>query len=181
MKFKVNIYSAFLHVCLVVLAVLVLYLAKENQKLRERANTPSVPFKKGDFVKKLSMHTFAGTDSTIDFSQISKKTILFVFSTNCPHCKEVSPYIEKLYEEFKDNYQFVGVAVEESQEIQKFVAEKKLHLPVFRSASKDLRASIPVSFVPITILLDKGRVEEYWTGNFAEDGYKTIQSLLIKK
>ncbi|MBI2417081.1 MAG: TlpA family protein disulfide reductase [Ignavibacteriales bacterium] len=180
MKFKVDIYSAFLHVCLVVLAVLVFYLAKENQKLKGNASIPQVSFKKGDMAKKLLIRTFAGTDSTIDFSQPGKKTILFVFSTNCPHCKEVSPYIEKLYEKFKDNFQFVGVAVEETQEIQKFVAEKKLHLPVFRSAPKDLRASIPVSFVPITILLDKGYVEEYWAGNFADDGYDKIQ-LLLKK
>jgi peroxiredoxin len=50
-------------------------------------------------------------------------TVLFIYSTECDHCKEASPEMEKLHQEWKDkNVGFFGICIDpDKEEFQKFV------------------------------------------------------------
>lgn len=91
-----------------------------------------------------------------------KVVLLNFWATWCPPCKAEMPGMEKLYQTFKDNPDFVMLAVDSQEEasvVRKFIADNQYHFKVLLDSDGQVNARYSVQAIPTTYLIDRqGRV-----------------------
>lgn len=121
----------------------------------------------------------------ISLSDYKGKVVFIDFwATWCPPCRLSIPYVEKLYEQYKDNEDFVvlGINLEESKEdITKFMKKQKMNYPILLSDNKVI-SNYKISSIPRFFLIDKnGDVYNKYVGfapGVEELWQKDIENLL---
>ena len=116
----------------------------------------------------------------ISFSEFSNKPVFLNFwGTWCSPCIAEMPDIQKLYEQFENQIDFVLVSSEEIEDINKFIATKKLTIPVYQ-----LKTPIPEIFhstsIPTTFIIDSSGKIVLMHKGVAKWNSKKIQRLLNK-
>ena len=104
----------------------------------------------------------------ISLSDYKGKVVFIDFwATWCPPCRLSIPYVEKLYEQYKDNEDFVvlGINLEESKEdITKFMKKQKMNYPVLLSDKKVI-SNYKIASIPRFFLIDRnGEIYNKYVG-----------------
>lgn len=104
----------------------------------------------------------------ISLSDYKGKVVFIDFwATWCPPCRLSIPYVEKLYEQYKDNEDFVvlGINLEESKEdITKFMKKQKMNYPILLSDKKVI-SNYKITSIPRFFLIDRnGEIYNKYVG-----------------
>jgi thiol-disulfide isomerase/thioredoxin len=98
---RIDPFTAFLVGACVVLAALVVGLTMQNRSLKEQigqlqSGLPADHLKSGDVVPPIPVVEDGGGTKTIAFGEGETRTVLLVFSSHCPACKETLPIWEQM-------------------------------------------------------------------------------------
>lgn len=134
--------------------------------------------------------------NTHTLSEYKGKVVFLNFWTTwCPPCKEELPYIQQIYEEYKENSEDViilGIAnprsteynysqdTKNEDEIKEFLEENNLSYPVVFDKSGEIFDKYRIQAFPTTFMIDKeGRIYGYIPGGLTKDNMKEIISQTI--
>jgi thiol-disulfide isomerase/thioredoxin len=124
-----------------------------------------------------------GSGNLITLSE-QKGKVLFInfWATWCPPCRIEMPYINKLYQNFKDNkdISFLMVDIDGSYDkSRKYMDSKKFNLPVHTPVS-DIPKSMMNSSIPTTLIIDKQGKMVFHHEGVADFSNKTMIDYLNK-
>lgn len=131
--------------------------AKQNEQVdsTNTSETGKVVNKAKDF----NITDAQGNKVTLD-SLKGKPVILNVWTTWCGYCKEEMPYFQELYEQYKDQIQFVMVNVldgtsESPKNGTQFLEKNQYTFPYYYDKNFDLMYAYNLSGYPNTIFIDE--------------------------
>lgn len=163
-------FTTFLSVACFALAVLVVLLAIQNRRLKaelaEAAAHPAMPanaLKAGDRVGPIALVSGRSSDAAaVAFDGASPRTLLFVFSSTCPACRETFPIWNDLVKWASPDVRVVAIQTDfASGEAPDAVVTFPIH--GFAPGGSELSGKIP--YVPTTALIDAdGIVADVWFG-----------------
>jgi thiol-disulfide isomerase/thioredoxin len=166
-----KVFSIFLMIACVALAVLVLLLAQQNRKLKSQLSTllePQMPagaLQEGDTLAPLALLDEGGNHLLLDFEGLGERTLLLFFSPDCPACRETVPVWSALLQENPPRIRVAGIRLGAGVE-----DAPNLPFTVYtpEDAGQALAGKIP--FVPATMILDdRGTIEQAWYGMLDEE------------
>jgi peroxiredoxin len=112
------------------------------------------------------------TGQTIALSSLRGKVVfLNVWATWCPPCREEMPSIEALYEKFKDDKNFVVLAVSQDSDgrapVASYVESHGLKFDVLLDPDNLVGEAYDVSGIPETFIIDqRGRIVAHHVGPY---------------
>lgn len=162
-------YGVVLHLLLVALAVTVVYQIHRNRELQRRlAQGPAQPpsLAVGEVLAPFEAKELDGRPAVVDFAASERGTLLLVFTTTCPACKQNQAAWKELFAKAEARYDVVGVCVDDPELAGDYV--RTYELP-FRVVVPTDRAAFPRDYkvpgVPYTVFVDAdGKVEEAVAG-----------------
>ena len=104
----------------------------------------------------------------VSLSDYKGKVVFIDFwATWCPPCRASIPAVENLYEQYKDNEDFVvlGINLQEDKDtILKFMKKQKMNYPVLLSDKKVI-SNYKISSIPRFFIIDKnGEIYNKYVG-----------------
>ena len=105
----------------------------------------------------------------------NKAVLLDFFATWCPPCKAEIPHLNNLRKKYKDQFEIIGVLVEQSKpqsELDAFIKEFKIKYPISNTEENFSLASAVggVKSIPAMFLFDpEGRVVQNYVGMVPEE------------
>jgi thiol-disulfide isomerase/thioredoxin len=167
-------FMLFLVVACIALAVLVIFLARQNRQLKASlaslaaSQVPADALKAGDRVEPFALLGEAGRKDRLEFSPDGSKTLLLVFSTHCPACERALP----IWNDFvaagpPAHLRVVGIETDRPGAAPELggIVPASLRFPVFSVEQPPPPVMARVPYVPATVLLDgHGRVVKVWFG-----------------
>ena len=127
---------------------------------------------------------------TVSLESLRGKVIfLNVWATWCGPCREEMPSMETLYEDFKDNKDFVMLAVSQDVKgrsmVAPYVEKNGYHFAILLDPENKISETYDVSGVPETFIIDrKGQIVAHHMGAFdwsRPDVKDALQQLLDSK
>ena len=127
---------------------------------------------------------------TVSLESLRGKVIfLNVWATWCGPCREEMPSMETLYEDFKDNKDFVMLAVSQDTKgrsmVAPYVEKNGYHFAILLDPENKISETYDVSGVPETFIIDrKGQIVAHHMGAFdwsRPDVKDALQQLLDSK
>jgi peroxiredoxin len=133
----------------------------EGQRISENAVGSVVPPLSGVFID--------NEKSMIGYQDTGQKTVLFVFSTECPQCLNIIPEWRMLSEQLKElkAVRVFGIVKGDVSVVRKYVSGYQLNYPVLIYGQDDetLKKGYGVQAVPTTMLVDQsGKVLRFYEG-----------------
>jgi peroxiredoxin len=182
----VDAYSIFLVVACVALAGLVVALTIQNRSLKQQlahAGGPPPPqFEAGDTVAPITVVADTGETKTITFGEGESKTLLLVFSSTCPACKETVPvWRDLLASPPPSGVRVVGVQTDRLDKNPAAASELAASFPFpvygYKRPHTDPLAKVP--FIPAAIVVDaKGVVVKAMFGVPDKDAIASLKAEL---
>jgi thiol-disulfide isomerase/thioredoxin len=176
-------FSIFLVIACVALSGLVVALAIQNRGLKQQlahgGGPPPPQFAEGDTVTPFPVVTDGGESKTINFGEGESKTLLLVFSSTCPACKETVPVWRTLLATPPAaGVRIVGLQTDRLDKNPAAPAEVTGAYPFpvygYRRPSPDPIAKVP--FIPAAVMLDpKGVVLHAWFGVPGDDAVAALK------
>jgi len=166
-------YEIFLHLAVVALTVEVILLAMENRDLKSMG--PGMPIERikvGDHFSLGNLEALLGT-SVVD---TSSESLIFVFTTTCPYCKNSVPYWRDLAAIAKRRQLTVfGVSVDDRRKTLDFIDSSFVYPVLIASDAKSYRTRNRIAGVPQTILRgSNGRVKAIWPVGLDETKFREV-------
>lgn len=168
-------FSIFLTLACIALAVLVVMLAKENRDLKQQmadlAKGPPLPeyaIKLGDSLEPFTVMDDGGGEYTIEYGGEWERTLLLIFSSQCPACEQTLPIWSEMVSGEIAQIPGVQIAGIQLDRLQQGGAESPLMVDAysFPIYSIDLAANEflkKIPFIPATIVVDaEGVVLNAW-------------------
>ncbi len=129
------------------------------------------------------------SDPNMQLSRFTgRKTLVFYFSAQCPHCQHAFPFVQKLSDDLvSKGFTSVAIAIKynSDEDIHNFVQEFKAHMPVFHDEDRTFEKAYGTGYVPLIILVnEKGEYIRYKAFNEDETPkwiMKEANALLAKK
>jgi hypothetical protein len=158
------------------LAAVSIFLTWQNRNLKDELaelRLPQIPpeaLQQGDRMEPLTLLDNVGNRITIGFGAREGKTLLLIFSPDCPACVMTLPIWSEMLEEPPASARVIGLRLGEAQE-----DDPALPCTVYApdEAGSGLAGKIP--FVPATLLLDdRGVVEQVWYGVLQDDDQEAL-------
>lgn len=127
---------------------------------------------------------------TVSLESLRGKVVfLNVWATWCGPCREEMPSMETLYDDFKDNKDFVMLAVSQDTKgrsvVAPYVEKNGFHFAILLDPENKLSESYEMSGVPETFIIDrKGQIVAHHMGAFdwsRPDVKDALQQLLDSK
>lgn len=182
---RINWFQAIGFGLIVLLTVETILLIKQNRELKIMLKSMSMisevePLKPGERVEPIKVQALDGSMSELSYNDPSRKYLLFVLSTNCPHCEKTLVNWKHIVERnTNDRCSIVGLSVHNLDETIKYISKKDVSFylaSVFADTS--FNRKYKVSGVPETILVKgDGTVEKVWIGELSDEVTKEIQDL----
>jgi len=149
----------------------------------------SAPVPAGDVASDFKLED-AATGETVSLSSLKGKVVfLNVWATWCGPCREEMPSMETLYDDFRNNKDFVMLAVSQDTKgksaVIPYVQKNGYHFRVLLDPENKVSDEYGVSGVPETFIIDrKGRIVAHHMGAFdwsRPDVREALQQLLSAK
>jgi len=91
----------------------------------------------------------------VNFKDFKDQVILINYwATWCPPCIAEMPSFQKLYDDYKDKMVFLFVANDEMNRVEKFIENKKYHIPVYFQISQG-PSEMQSNSIPTTYIINK--------------------------
>jgi peroxiredoxin len=146
-------------------------LIKQNRDLKAAiARKQPELLKPGQQVPPLAANTLSGQRQGINYADRAK-TVLLVFSPQCPACEQTLPYWREIKESCARNqYQIFGISLDDGAKTNAFLASNGLTLETFVGIEAETKGAYKLSLTPLTIVIDSnGKVERIWPGVFSRE------------
>lgn len=177
---KIRPFQIIITIIIVFLSVENVFLILQNKQLKSVVRNLSGDYnsslKPGDKLKPIDVMELTGEIKNIKFNLGTRKNLLFLFSTNCPHCEKNLPYWESLRNSIDSS--LCGITIiskNDSEATIDWLQKNKVNFDV--SVNKD--TSFKIFVVPQTILTDKtGIIENIWLGELNSSIVKSIQNMI---
>lgn len=113
----------------------------------------------------------ARSGAQVDLKALRGKPVILAFwATHCGPCRSELPTLERVYHEAAGRYTLITVAQEPPSMMRRFLAEKKLDLPVLVDSSGQVHDHYQVTSIPMTVIIDKdGAIVHDFVGAADED------------
>ena len=174
-----NVYQILIHVMLVALAVTVVGLTQKNRDLRKPPAPEEAQLQQGAPLTAFSAFDLDGNSRLINFAQSDRDSLLFVFTTVCPACRENQPNWRMLYEQVKGRYEIVGISLNDIEATLEYQEVHDLPFPVV--VPEDIRGfttAHKIDRVPLTLQADhEGKVHSSWLGILNEDSLAQLTAM----
>jgi peroxiredoxin len=162
-------------------------LIQQNRNLKRQLNEIGSPhpiefLKVNDQVASFDLKDINGHEMSVAFGSSKKQTLLFMFSTTCPHCernlakwKDIS---EKIKRKDKDAVNVMGVSISNNDETKEYYLKNKLNYTTL-VADTSFERLYKVEAVPQTLLINgDGKVKNNWTGELTAQQVKELMSTI---
>lgn len=178
----IDLFTGFLMVACLAMAVLVVLLARQNRELKTQigemlsASAPAPSVEPGDPLGEMVLRDAAGAELPLEFDGGEQRTVLLVFSTQCPACRETMPiWSEVLAQTSEPAARVLAVQLDEPDEGSGAV----LSVPIYHLDREQSPAMAGIPYIPATIVLDgSGTVERVWFGVPEEEARRTLAAAL---
>lgn len=106
-----------------------------------------------------------------------KPRLVNFWATWCGPCVEEMPLLERYHREAGDRLQVIGVALDDPEEVRRFVADTGVSYPILLDAPGPADASVRFGdtrgVLPYSVLIDaRGRIIDRQMGSFHEESLK---------
>lgn len=116
----------------------------------------------------------------VDFSEMRGKVVLVnIWATWCPPCVAEMPGMQDLYEDYGDRVEFLFIARDEHDRVEKFISKNEYSFPVYfeRTAPPEELSS---NSLPTTFVIDASGVIRVEKVGAADWNSKKVHELLDK-
>lgn len=173
-------FNLFISSACVALAVLTLFLAWQNKNLKQELaelRAPQVPpeaLKAGDEMTPLAVLDESGKSVTLEFGAEARKTLLLIYSPDCPACAMTLPIWRELLAEPPASARVIGMRMGAAPD-----GGPTLPFPVYTPDAGNTGLTDKIPYVPTTLLVDEaGLVERIWFGVPEEEAQQELLGLL---
>jgi len=165
-------YHVFLHLALVLLAVEIIILARQNEKLKNQVGYAETRLNIGD---QLLIQDVDLIDSSNESSRSSTR-VVFLFTTTCGFCKLNLEQWEEITFELFSKIWVVGLSLSNYDDTKEYARDNQLQFSVYCARDpENYRTKYKLREVPSTILTDSsGQVLEIWRGTLSKTDVKAI-------
>src|SRR5271166_22844 len=155
---------------------------------QQDSTTGEAPVAAGDVAADFKLESLSG--GAVKLSSLRGKVVfLNVWATWCGPCREEMPSMETLYDELKNNKDFIMLAVSQDTKgksaVVPYVEKNGYHFKILLDPENKVGDSYGVSGVPETFIIDrKGRIVAHHMGAFdwsRPDVKSALQDLLSAK
>lgn len=115
------------------------------------------PVMRDDHLPSFTLNSLNGKEQLLSSSLEGKVVLLDFWATWCTPCVVSMPYLEKIYQDYKDKeFIFISVNTERTNQpaVREFILEQNLHFPVYVDSGR-LQSQLRVNTYPTAILIDK--------------------------
>ena len=137
------------------------------------------PLKPGERVEAFKVYTLDGNASEVGYTDTTRKCLLFVLSTSCPHCeKTIASWRQIAESDTRNICNIFGVSLQPFDETKRYLESKNVGFYLV-SAETSFSRKYKVPGVPETILLQgNGIVQKTWLGELSTTQVDEIQVLM---
>lgn len=175
-----RIYQVFLHVMLIALGVEVYVLSAQNRNLKATDEALPGNLRAGDYFSLAGLNAIQTKKGLMS----EKDLLVFVFTTNCPFCRETVPEWGRLYDVLaSDQMSIVGISLSSETDTEQFIKSHSIEYDIFTPMNlKDFKTQNKLSSVPQTILRSsEGTIAEIWPGRISEKEYSEVVAASFRK
>lgn len=109
----------------------------------------------------------------ISLSSLRGKNVFLNFwATWCPPCRGEMPDMEKIYQKYKNNEDFVILAVnlgEDDSKVKSFIEKSKFHFTVLLDSDQSVAEQYQITSIPTSYFIDKdGKITARHVGSMTE-------------
>lgn len=116
---------------------------------------------------------------------LNKPTIINVWASWCPPCREEMPYFQSFYEEYGDQIDFImingiGSRPTETMEVAKsFLSESNYTFPVYYDVVNNTQAKWAINILPYTIIIEADGTTTRYPGQISQDQLQAFIDQMI--
>lgn len=171
-------------VLMIGLLVEVVLLTNENRELKNSLRVNSQPpadaLTPGDKLEAIKVRTLDGQAAEFTYSDSSKKYLIFVLSTTCPHCEKNLVAWNSLSRQFSpDSVMIFGVSLDGFSETQEYITAKDVRFFTASAADTSFGRKYKISGIPETMLVSgRGILEKVWIGELNPNQLHEIRQLI---
>lgn len=178
-------YQFTIHFILILLCLLVWQLSSQNSEYRKQLSsmTEKVFVKEGETIHPIKATDLDGKPREYKFINKTtiKYSIIYFFTSECPYCTKNINTWKKIYNEFAEKINILGIGIGNLNEIKNYSKTNSLPYQVIVPVSNTFRKDYKIGGVPLTVLLsDSGKVLKVWKGYNEKDGEREIRDYLNK-
>ena len=109
------------------------------------------------------LHTLDGQAVVLSALSEDRPLLLYFWASWCGVCRYTTPSVAQLVGE-GENVMTIALRSGEPQDVTRWLAQKKIHLPVVNDASGELSRNWQIGVTPTLVVLYKGEVVSSTTG-----------------
>ena len=117
------------------------------------------------------LHTLDGQAVTLSALSEDRPLLLYFWASWCGVCRYTTPSVAQLVGE-GENVMTIALRSGEPEDVTRWLAQKKIHLPVVNDASGELSRNWQIGVTPTLVVLYKGEVVSSTTGWTSLSGMK---------
>jgi hypothetical protein len=112
---------------------------------------------------------------SIDFTDDSRPTVLYVLSPLCSWCKRNEPNMKALVSTTRGRFRYLGLSIE-SNELKQYITAGRAPFPVYLIDSNDVKRELEVNSTPETIVVSPtGKVQQIWEGAYFDTNQEQVE------
>jgi peroxiredoxin len=130
----------------------------------------------GDSVQSIIAHSLDGTPATIEVSDHTLPTVLYVFSPQCIWCTRNSDNIKAIENSLNGKYRFIGLSMS-AVSLEEYITSSNLSFPVYKEPDRRSIADFRLGGTPQTLVISPdGKVVKSWHGAYSGDQKKDVEN-----
>lgn len=152
-------------------------LIKQNRDLKATIARSQPQFLKlGQQVPPLAATNLSGQRQVVNYATRTK-TVLLVFSPQCPACERAAPYWREIgAASARNQYQIFGISLGDGPKSNSFLTSNGLKVDALVDLDAETREAYKLFVTPLTIVVDNnGKVERIWPGAFSKEAKDDVE------